>query len=94
MTVTNSGVGCVCTVTGTDVSGTSANTAVPLADGPCANAVKDAQRTKLQEGATRTLWLIWGPRAHADQVTAARAFAHALLERLGAGVSPCELRAP
>ncbi|NBO93294.1 MAG: hypothetical protein EBV06_13435 [Planctomycetia bacterium] len=30
------------------------------ADGPCANAVKDAQRTKTTPGTTRTLSLIWG----------------------------------
>ncbi len=30
------------------------------ADGPCANAVKDAQRTKTDEGTRRVLVLIWG----------------------------------
>lgn len=30
--------------------------------GPCANAVKDAQRTKTSTGTTRTLSVIWGTR--------------------------------
>ncbi len=30
------------------------------ADGPCANAVKDAQRTKTDAATTRTLTVIWG----------------------------------
>jgi DNA/RNA-binding domain of Phe-tRNA-synthetase-like protein len=30
------------------------------ADGPCANAVKDAQRTKTHEGTRRTLSVVWG----------------------------------
>jgi DNA/RNA-binding domain of Phe-tRNA-synthetase-like protein len=32
------------------------------AEGPCANAVKDAQRTKTHAGTTRTLCLVWGTR--------------------------------
>ena len=31
--------------------------------GPCANAVKDSQRTKTHEGTTRTLTVIWGTSA-------------------------------
>ena len=30
------------------------------AEGPCANSVKDAQRTKTHEGTTQTLTVIWG----------------------------------
>src|SRR5262249_20692660 len=33
------------------------------ADGPCANAVKDAQRTKTHAGTARTLSVIWGSTA-------------------------------
>ncbi|MBL8858405.1 MAG: hypothetical protein JNL28_07880 [Planctomycetes bacterium] len=33
------------------------------ADGPCANAVKDAQRTKTHAGTRRTLSIVWGTRA-------------------------------
>lgn len=31
-------------------------------DGPCANAVKDAQRTKTDEGTREVLVLVWAPR--------------------------------
>lgn len=40
------------------------------ADGPCANAVKDSQRTKTHEGTRRTLSLVWGSRALADRTAA------------------------
>lgn len=33
------------------------------AQGPCANAVKDSQRTKTHDGTTRTLSLVWGTNA-------------------------------
>ncbi|MCI0638036.1 MAG: hypothetical protein L0Y72_21235 [Gemmataceae bacterium] len=33
------------------------------AEGPCANGVKDAQRTKTSEGTLRTLSVIWGTNA-------------------------------
>jgi DNA/RNA-binding domain of Phe-tRNA-synthetase-like protein len=33
------------------------------ADGPCANAVKDSQRTKTDDQTQRTLTVIWGTRA-------------------------------
>ncbi len=33
-------------------------------DGPCANAVKDSQRTKTHAGTTRTLTWLWAPVAH------------------------------
>lgn len=62
------------------------------ADGPCANAVKDAQRTKLHAATVRTLWLIWGPRSEAAQVRAARAFAEEVLGRLGTEPLPCTVR--
>ncbi len=32
-------------------------------DGPCANAVKDSQRTKTHDGTTRTLTWLWAPKA-------------------------------
>ena len=38
------------------------------AEGPCANAVKDAQRTKTHAGTTRTLSVIWSPR-HLDTIS-------------------------
>jgi hypothetical protein len=36
-------------------------------EGPCANAVKDSQRTKTSESTTRTLSLIWGTNALPDR---------------------------
>jgi DNA/RNA-binding domain of Phe-tRNA-synthetase-like protein len=54
------------------------------ADGPCANAVKDAQRTKT-DGTTRaTLSLVWGARALAGRTAATVAWYRELLERAGA----------
>lgn len=35
------------------------------AEGPCANAVKDSQRTKTSDSTRRTLTLIWGERGYA-----------------------------
>jgi DNA/RNA-binding domain of Phe-tRNA-synthetase-like protein len=57
------------------------------AEGPCANAVKDSQRTKTHAGTTRTLSLVWGTRALAGRTAAAVAYYRELLERLGATVS-------
>ncbi len=54
------------------------------ANGPCANAVKDSQRTKTHEGTTETLSLIWGPKAHRGHVDAAGAWYREICERLGA----------
>jgi DNA/RNA-binding domain of Phe-tRNA-synthetase-like protein len=62
------------------------------ADGPCANAVKDAQRTKTTPATTRVLALVWGVEAP-DALAAPRAAAWlaALFERLGARVAPVVL---
>lgn len=54
------------------------------AAGPCANAVKDAQRTKTDDRTTRTLSLLWGARAHPDATARAAAWYRELLERAGA----------
>jgi DNA/RNA-binding domain of Phe-tRNA-synthetase-like protein len=54
------------------------------ADGPCANAVKDAQRTKT-DGTTRaTLSLVWGARALGGRTAATVEWYRALLTRVGA----------
>lgn len=58
------------------------------ARGPCANGVKDAQRTKTHGGTTRTLSVLWGPRAFAEVVETSLAWYRELLERLGAGTVP------
>jgi len=54
------------------------------ADGPCANAVKDAQRTKTHAGTTRTLSVLWGSRALPGRAAEAAAFYRSLLAKVGA----------
>jgi DNA/RNA-binding domain of Phe-tRNA-synthetase-like protein len=54
------------------------------AEGPCANAVKDAQRTKTTPDTRRTLSVVWGSRALGEHVPAAVAWYRSLLEGLGA----------
>jgi DNA/RNA-binding domain of Phe-tRNA-synthetase-like protein len=54
------------------------------AGGPCANAVKDAQRTKTHAGTRRTLTLIWGTNAFPGRAAEAAAWYRDLLARLGA----------
>ena len=56
------------------------------AEGPCANAVKDAQRTKTDAQTRETLSVLWGTRALPGRSEAAFAWYRALLERLGAQV--------
>ncbi|MCW8140516.1 MAG: hypothetical protein KIT58_16580 [Planctomycetota bacterium] len=53
-------------------------------DGPCANGVKDAQRTKTRPETTRTLSVVWGSTALGDRTARAVAWYRELLERLGA----------
>jgi DNA/RNA-binding domain of Phe-tRNA-synthetase-like protein len=59
------------------------------ADGPCANAVKDAQRTKTTPATREVLALVWGAAApdpaHADR---AAAWLGELFTRFGAVVRP------
>lgn len=48
-------------------------------EGPCANAVKDAQRTKTQGDTTRALGLVWGTRVCSGRaLRAARGYAQLL----------------
>jgi len=54
------------------------------ADGPSANAVKDAQRTKTSAETTRTLSVVWGTRALAGRAAEAAAWYRRLLEETGA----------
>ena len=54
------------------------------AEGPCANAVKDAQRTKTDESTTRTLSVIWGTNAFPGQLERATAWYRELLGSAGA----------
>jgi DNA/RNA-binding domain of Phe-tRNA-synthetase-like protein len=54
------------------------------ADGPCGNAVKDAQRTKTTAETRRTLSLVWGTSALPGRVAETEAWYRGLLEKHGA----------
>lgn len=54
------------------------------AEGACANAVKDAQRTKTTPQTTRTLSLVWGTRELPGRAAQTAAWYRRLLEDLGA----------
>jgi hypothetical protein len=56
------------------------------AEGPCANAVKDAQRTKPDEDTTDTLILVWGTRAWPGRAEAVAGALRGALLGLGATV--------
>lgn len=51
--------------------------------GPCANAVRDAQRTKTRPQTVHTLSVVWGPAGHESRVAEAEAWYRELLERAG-----------
>lgn len=53
-------------------------------EGPCANAVKDAQRTKTHDGTQRTLSIVWGSSALPGHAAAASDWYRRLLESTGA----------
>jgi DNA/RNA-binding domain of Phe-tRNA-synthetase-like protein len=54
------------------------------ADGPCANAVKDAQRTKTSPETRRTLSVLWAPQGFEEHAARAESWYRELLERAGA----------
>jgi DNA/RNA-binding domain of Phe-tRNA-synthetase-like protein len=54
------------------------------ADGPCGNALKDAQRTKTDPQTTQTLTIIWGTNALEGRAAQAEALYRELLHQLGA----------
>ena len=54
------------------------------AEGPCANAVKDAQRTKTTPDTRRTLTLIWGTTALPGRAEQTRTWYQSLLDQSGA----------
>lgn len=54
------------------------------AAGPCANAVKDSQRTKTSDATRATCSIIWGPASHAEHVERSLAWYRELLESAGA----------
>lgn len=53
------------------------------AQGPCANAVKDAQRTKTHEDSVRTLSVIWGTKALPGRAERTMAWYRDLVNQLG-----------
>ena len=64
------------------------------ADGPCANAVKDAQRTKTSAATVRALAIVWGTEAPVPGHAAATAhWLRELLTRWGASVVAVAVRA-
>ena len=62
------------------------------AEGPCANAVKDASRSKTSDETTTTLTLVWGALAVGDQVEEAVGWAWELLARVGATIDSVDLK--
>ncbi len=57
------------------------------AEGPCANGVKDSQRTKTSDATRQTLTVIWGTTALPGRATEAAAWYRQLLENAGAEVT-------
>ena len=57
------------------------------ADGPCANAVKDAQRTKTDGSTHETLSVLWAPVGFEEHTAATLAWYRELLEGAGATTS-------
>lgn len=57
------------------------------ASGPCANAVKDSQRTKTSGETTRTLSVVWGAAGFEKELARAIDWYEDLLHRLGATTS-------
>lgn len=53
-------------------------------DGPCANAVKDSQRTKTHPGTRKTLSIVWGARALAGRTEQATQWYEKLTQQHGA----------
>jgi len=60
-------------------------------EGPSANAVKDAQRSKTGATTTRTLSLLWGTTGHPERLARAQAWYRELLEELGVQTSPVDV---
>lgn len=54
------------------------------AEGPCANAVKDAQRTRTSPETTRTLSVVWGTSRHAARFDAVADLYRGLVRAVGA----------
>jgi DNA/RNA-binding domain of Phe-tRNA-synthetase-like protein len=57
------------------------------AHGPCANAVRDSQRTKTRPETTHTLSIVWGVSGHDARLRRATAWYRELLEGAGAATA-------
>jgi len=62
------------------------------AEGPCANAVKDAQRTKTGAQSCELLYLLWGTREISGRTRAALDWLAELAERVGLTAVEADLR--
>ncbi len=62
------------------------------ADGPCANAVRDAQRTKTNGDTTRTLSVVWAPLTYGAQLAQATVWYRRMLEQAGATTVEADVR--
>jgi DNA/RNA-binding domain of Phe-tRNA-synthetase-like protein len=60
------------------------------AEGPCANAVRDAQRTKTRAETRRTLSVVWGAAGHEALLESTARWYRGLLEGAGAATEPVE----
>lgn len=58
------------------------------ATGPCANPVKDAQRTKTTESTRNTLSIVWGVAGAEERLTGATAWYRDLLTSVGGTTEP------
>src|SRR5437870_8139826 len=57
--------------------------------GPCANAVKDSQRTKTGEATRRTLSILWAASGLEERLERALEWYREILERVGASTELC-----
>ncbi len=64
------------------------------AEGPCANAVRDAQRTKTGSTTRRTLSVIWGTAGWEDRLARSAGWYRQLLESAGAATAAVHERPP
>jgi DNA/RNA-binding domain of Phe-tRNA-synthetase-like protein len=60
------------------------------ADGPCANAVRDAQRTKTHPGTRRTLSVVWGCTGFEARLAETERWYRTMLEESGASTTASE----
>ena len=58
-------------------------------EGPCANGVKDSQRTKTSAETRKTLNVIWGCTGFEEEAVAAKVWFDELLTEVGARIAEC-----